>query len=198
MSVPQRRGGANRSGRGVIQLVRESSRERAEREEALSLLEDLLRALGPEKQSFEEVQCHREPLPHQLGEVVGCEHKEPRSHICPQGVVVHLPNTVTKVRLKCSGVDTTLIGSVDLYVVGSHSTEQRNRTLQQNIEPQGGFAFPKDPARFDRLDVPFSTQPGQLLVTQFLKQEQGPNLIDITREVIVHHVTSFRDTGAPA
>ena len=152
--VPQRRGGTDRRRGRIVQLVREASREGAERQEALALLERLLRALRAEEQPFEKMQRHREPLPHQLGEVVGSEYEEPRPYIGPQRVVVHLSDAVAQVGLKCSAIDAPVVGSIDLHVVAADPAEQGNRTLEKDVEPEGGFAFSKDPARLDRLDVP--------------------------------------------
>ena len=73
-------------------------------------------------------------------------------------VVVHLPDPITEVRLKCAGVDATLVGSVDLDVVGAHPTEQGDRALQEDVEgrprvrpPEG--PSPARPPRRDRLDT---------------------------------------------
>ena len=76
--VPQRRGRPDRRGRRVVQLMGETRREGAERKEALSLLKCLLRALGAEEQTFKEVERHRKPIPHQLCELFGPQHEEPR------------------------------------------------------------------------------------------------------------------------
>ena len=55
----------------------QSRRQRSEGEEALSLLGRLLGVLDAEEQPLEQVHGHREPLTHQVGELVGSEHEEP-------------------------------------------------------------------------------------------------------------------------
>ena len=199
--VPQRRGRPNRRSRRIVQLMGEARREGAERKEALSLLKDLLRALRAEEQTLKEMERHREPIPHQLRELLGPEHEESRPHVRAQRVVVHLPDPVTEVRLKRSGVHAAGIGAVDLDIVGADSAEQRDRTFQEDVERGGRLTFAEDPAGLDLLDVPFSTQPAQLFFIQFLEQEESPNLVDITGKVVSssHHLISrYRCTSMTA
>jgi hypothetical protein len=133
------------------------------------LLKGLLRALRAEKETFKEMERHREPVPHQLRKLLSPEHEEPRPHICAQGVVVQLPDPVSEVRLKRSGVHAPGISAVDLDIVGADSAEQRDRTLQKNVERGGRLTFAENPTGLDCLNVPFSTQPAQLFFTQFLE-----------------------------
>ena len=179
--ITQRRCRPHRSRRRIVQLVRQPGRQRTQRQQAFSLFDDLLGVLIAEEQSLEQMQRHREPLPHDGREALGVEHEEPGAFGHPHRTLVRLRHPITQVRLPRTRVHPALRGAIDHQILPARQLREHHGSVHQNVEARRRITLRVHRPRLDRFDTPVSTELRQLCVGELLEQEQRPQFLRITR-----------------
>ena len=180
-------GGAHRGGGRVVQLVRETRGQRAQREQLLTLVDDLLAAVQPLEQSFQQVDRHREPGADRGAEVLAREHEEPGIGDDPAALQVPLLHGRVQVGLHGTHVHTDLVGPHRLDVVRADLAGQRHRAGQQHDERLRRLSLGEHDAPGPQLGDPaVLDQPVELLVVERLEEEQPAHLVAGQRAGRVH------------
>ena len=195
---PQGRRGAHRGGRWIVQLVGEPGREGTQCEQSFALTYGLLAGPDAVEHPFQHVHCHREPLVHHLREHLRIEHEHARCLGHAHRVVVDRRGPIAEEGVPRSGVGAPLRGSVGLDVIGTDLARQRDLAVEHHVEAGGGLSLAIHVAGFDVLDAALAAQPVQLLVVEFLEQEQRAKFVDAAGQALGHSFSKYRWTSMTA
>ena len=192
-ALAQRAGRPYRGPRRVVELVRETGRQRAERDQLVALSGLLLGVAQAEVEAVKQVRGHRELVVHECAEVIGVHDEEARRPGGAQRVHVllrvgQLPVGLLRVgllrvgrgdeRAHGAGVDATLCCGGEQDVVVAAAAELLQLAVEEDVEAGCGRALAED-LRWpvEGFHVAAGGDPVELIVGERLEQEQRAQFV---------------------
>jgi hypothetical protein len=166
-------------GHRVVQLVGQTGGHRAQGHQPLVALDRVAGVHARRGEPLQEVDRHREPLPHRLSELGGGQLEEAAvGHRSGGGRIDPRNALIGPVEVEGSGVGAAVVGANELDLAPLHPTRHRHHPGQQHEEARRGRTFAGDDRARRVLDDP--TEPGdprELIGLQGLEEEQRPKLV---------------------